>query len=93
MNIEFKSISELYNRVYPALKSKVKELKKNKIDYIKEVDIWNFLISYKWKNSRGLDLSDIVDDILNVDNSLLDNYVKEEIKKMEKDANVDVEIM
>ena len=36
MDINFTSIEELYKRVYPALKSKVKELKKNDINYIKE---------------------------------------------------------
>ena len=93
MEIVFKNINELYSRVYPALKSKVKELQFNKIDYIKEVDIWNCLVQYKWKTSVGLDLSEMVDDILNVDNSIIDKFVKDQIKKQEKEANLDVEII
>lgn len=93
MDIKFNSIEELYKRVYPALKSKVKELKKYKIDYIKEVDIWNFLIESKWKNTRGLLLSDIVDDILNTDNSLIDKYVKDQLKKIEPEVKTNIEII
>ena len=93
MNVNFNSISELYNRVYPALKSKVKELKRNKIDYVKEVDVWNCLVEYKWKKSIGLDLSEIVDDILNIDNFVLEQFVKNEIKKQKKEANYDIEIL
>ena len=93
MDIEFNNIKELYDRVYPALKSKVKELKKNKITHIKEVDVWNCLTHLKWKSTKGLLLSDIVDDILNIDNSIIENYVKEEIKKTKKEPNLDFEII
>lgn len=93
MDIEFNSIKELYDRVYPALKSKVKELRKNNITYIKEVDVWNCLTHFKWKSTKGLVLSDIVNDILNVDNSIIEDYVKEEIKKTNKEANLDFEII
>ena len=93
MNIEFNSIKELYDRVHPALKSKVRELRKNKITYIKEVDVWNCLTQLKWKSTKGLLLSDIVDDILNVDNNIIENYVKEEMKKIEKNANLDIDII
>ena len=93
MDIEFNNIKELYDRVYPALKSKVKELKKNKITYIKEVDVWNCLTHLKWKSTKGLVLSDIVDDILKIDNSIIEDYVKEEIKKTKKEANLDFEII
>ena len=93
MDIEFNSIKELYDRVYPALKSKVRELKKNKITYIKEIDVWNCLVDIKWKSTKGLLLSDIVDDILNIDNSVIESFVKEEIKKMEKKVDLDFEII
>lgn len=93
MDINFTSIEELYKRVYPALKSKVKELKKNDINYIKEEDIWNYLVELHWKKDKGLLLSDVVDDILNTENSVIDNYVKNEMKKMKREANYDVEII
>lgn len=93
MDIAFNNINELYKRVFPALKSKVKELNKNKIDYIKEVDIWNYLVESRWKSTKGLVLADIVDDILNTDNKKIEDYVKEQMKKIEREANLDVEII
>ena len=93
MDIKFNSIEELYKRVYPALKSKVKELKRYNMNYIKEVDIWNSLIESKWKNTRGLLLSDMVDDILNTDNAFFDKYVKEKMKKVETEVNTNIEII
>ncbi|MDD6879607.1 MAG: post-transcriptional regulator [bacterium] len=93
MDIGFNSLKELYDRVYPALKSKVRELKRNNIDYINEIDVWNALINKKWKKEKGLLLSDIVDDILNIENQLIDDYVKEEIKKSERKVDLESEII
>ncbi len=93
MEIEFKSVRELYERVTPALKSKVKELRKNNITYINENDIWNCLIELYWKKEKGLVLSEIVDDILNTDNSILEEYKKEQMKKVETKENLDDEII
>lgn len=81
MDIEFNSIKELYDRLIPALEAKVSELRRNNLDYIKKDDIWNYLKINKWKNANNLLLYQMVDDILNTDNILLDNYVKDEIKK------------
>lgn len=83
MDISFESIEELYQRVYPALHAKRMELKRLGFAYIKEKDIWTFLAESKWKNSQNLMLSDIVDDILHVDNKLLDKYIKEKIENQE----------
>ncbi len=93
MDVNFSSISELYDRVKPALKSKALELKKLKMDYIKEVDIWNCLVELRWKNEKGLVLADIVDDILNIDNKIIDNYVKEKIKKVKNEVNTNLDII
>ena len=67
-DIEFKSVFDLYSRVKPALNIKAKELKREKYDYIKEEDIWNYLIKNKWSEAEGLVLCDVVDDILHADN-------------------------
>jgi len=85
--IKFKTLSELYERILPALKSKTKELNKKGMNYIHEEDIWNFLKNYKWTSSRDLDLSSIVNDVFNVDVKELDNYVKENIKDYRRDVN------
>lgn len=81
MDIEFNSIKELYDRVTPALNTKVIELKRNDLDYIKKDDIWNYLKNKKWSKANNLLLYQMVDDILNLDNVEIDNYVKEEIRK------------
>lgn len=78
--IKFKSLQELYNRILPALKSKTKELNKKGLNYIHEEDIWNFLKTYKWVNSRDLDLGSMVNDIFNVSEREVDTFVKEKIK-------------
>ena len=49
MNTEFKNLDDLYNRIKPALYSKVMELKRNHISYVKESDIWNYLRMYGLK--------------------------------------------
>ena len=81
MDIEFNSIKELYDRVTPALNTKVTELKRNDLDYIKKDDIWNYLKDKKWSKANNLLLYQMVDDILNLDNNEIDEYVKEEIRK------------
>lgn len=81
MDIEFNSIKELYERLLPALKTKVTELKRNDLDYIKVEDIWNYLKETKWKSANNLLLYQMVDDILKLDNNEIDEYVKAEIRK------------
>ena len=81
MDIEFNSIKELYDRVTPALNTKVTELKRNDLDYIKKDDIWNYLKQTKWSTANNLLLYQMVDDILNLDNMEIDEYVKKEIRK------------
>ena len=81
MDIEFNSIKELYDRLTPALNSKVNELRRLDIDYIKANDIWNYLKDTKWKISKNLLLINMVSDVFSLDNKVIDNYVKEEIRK------------
>ncbi len=81
MDIEFNNVKELYDRVKPALKSKVTELKRNDMDYIKADDIWNYLKITKWSKANNLLLYQMVDDILNLDNNEIDEYVKNNIRK------------
>lgn len=76
---EITSKEELYKRVKPALRAKKRELARLGYYYIKETDIWNYLIQSKWLKSHDLMLSDVVDDILNSSNRKLDHYVKEQM--------------
>lgn len=89
MNMEFKSLDDLYKRIKPALYSKVMELKRNGISYIKEEDIWNYLSVNVWKNSKLLSIYDMVNDILELDSSELKEYVLSLLKKL--DRNIDKE--
>ena len=85
--IKFKNLTELYERILPALKSKTREIRKKGLDYIHEEDIWNYLKNYKWTSSRSLDLGDMVNDIFNVEVHELDSYVKNEFKNYRRDIN------
>ena len=91
MDVEFNNILELYERLKPALLAKVAELKRNDINYIKIEDIWNYLKVTKWSSASNLLLYQMVDDILNIDNILLDNYVKDNVKLTRVQLNLDGE--
>ena len=69
---------DLYKRLVPALNSKIKELEKIGENSIKKEDLWNFLIKSKWTSVNSLSLSEMVDDILNMDNNII-------IKNVHKD--------
>lgn len=77
MDLEFSSLKDLYLRISPALKTKKTELDRMGLSYIEEKDIWDYLVENKWKVGKDLTLSDIVDDILNTDNTSIDKYFKE----------------
>jgi len=84
MNIEFGSVQELYERLKPALKSKVEELKRDGYDYLSAEDIWNYLKEKKWKSSRNLALHEMVSDIFSSDNALIDAYFKGKLNKKQR---------
>lgn len=69
MDIEFNSIEDLYKKVLPALKIKKREMKKKGIEK-SEIDIFNHLIQTKWSKMVNLSLNEIVNDILNYQNSI-----------------------
>ena len=81
--IEFKSAKELYDRVLPALYSKVKEVRNLGFKYITEKDIWNYLVNNTWKTKRNLQLHDLISDILYADNYKLNDYVMDKMKLLD----------
>lgn len=92
--IEFKSAKELYDRVLPALYSKVKELRNLGFKYITEKDIWNYLVNSTWKTKRNLQLHDLISDILYADNIKINDYVMDKMKKLKtRNDNVDEEML
>ena len=83
-NFGIKSTIDLYKRVLPALNCKVRELEKLGTNNIKKEDIWNYLIKNKWETVKGLKLSDMVDDILNINNDELISNITNMKNNIEK---------
>ena len=73
MDLNFKSVEELYIRMLPALKTKKNEMKSLKMN-INEIDIWNYFCQNIWNQKNGLTMGEMVDDILNTDS--IDIYGK-----------------
>ena len=63
--IKFNSLIELFNRLYPAFNTKVKELKNDGVN-VSEVELWNYLKNNNWQNSGSLTLYDMVSDIFSI---------------------------
>jgi len=85
MNTEFKNLDDLYNRIKPALYSKVMELKRNHISYVKESDIWNYLSKNVWSKKENLSLNDMVSDIMSLSIDDIKSYVFDILKKRDEE--------
>lgn len=81
---KFNSLSDLYKRVLPAIKTKVSELRRENVKFVDSLDVWNYCIETKWKLKNDLRIYEIVDDILNVDASNIALYVRSNIVKYKK---------
>lgn len=79
MENEFTTLEQLYKRIRPALTAKANEMRMQGYNYIKEEDIWNYLKEVKWINSKNLLLFEMVRDILNVENSIIDDYLRNKL--------------
>lgn len=79
--IVFENSAELFERIKPALNSKLKELTKEGIDTVKKEDIWNYLIKNKWKDANNLLLSDMVNDVLRLDAEEMLKYLETKMKE------------
>lgn len=77
MEIKFSSCEELYRRITPALRTRVREFRSDYLYTIDEDDIWNYLRAGKWRNENGLTLASMVNDILNVDSKEILDYLKD----------------
>lgn len=84
-DLNFRNLDELYNRIKPALYSKVEEIRRNNISYIKEEDIWNYLSINKWKNSESLTLNDMVTDIMDLKIDDVKMYVLDLVRRRNTD--------
>ena len=61
--MNFNSLEELKNRLMPALRTKVSDLRRSRIN-INEDELWDILSKNKWSKAIDLTLGDMVNDIL-----------------------------
>ena len=90
---DFSSLQELYLRLTPAFSSKMHEVKLKGYNYVKAIDIWNYLSEKKWNNKKDLSLYEMVDDILNANNEELNSYVLNILKKQNREIYFDEDIL
>lgn len=86
--IKFKSLNDLYKRLYPALNTRKKELSDMGIR-VMEIDIWNYLSGSLWAKNNSLSLYDMVKDILEVKEDKIINYLQR--KKVKEGEDIDTE--
>ena len=89
--IVFASQEELYKRILPALRSKKKKIHKEGFKSILEKDIWDYMRLNKWNQSIGLELCEMVDDILNTPNiKIMEYYHKIHMPLFNKIEEIDL---
>lgn len=81
--MEYKSGEELFKSLKGAFLVKLRMIK-NEYDYIKMVDIWNYLKINKWCKDKNLSISEMVNDIIDVDITKVDLFLKKHIKEEER---------
>lgn len=79
----YTSQEELFNKLSGAFNVKLRLIKKD-YDYIKKVDIWNYLKINKWCKDKNLTISEMVNDIIEIDVKKVDLFLKEHLKKEER---------
>lgn len=78
--MDYSSEKELFNDLKGALKVKLRTIKE-KYDYISMLDIWNYLKLNKWRYDQNLTISEMVNDIIDVDIIKVDTFIKSQNKK------------
>ena len=63
-----------------------KDLIKREYNYIKKVDIWNYLKINKWCKDKNLTISEMVNDIIEADVTKVDLFLKKHLKEEERKA-------
>ena len=89
MEMEFTSLEQLYKRLKPALVAKANEMRMQGYKYIKADDVWNYLKEVKWVRTKNLSLYEMVSDILNTDNYLIDNHLREKLNLKKRRPNLE----
>ena len=71
---------ELFKILSWAFKVKLRIIK-NRYDYIKMVDIWNYLKINKWCKDKNLSISEMTNDIISVDIDKVDMFLKQHLRQ------------
>ena len=79
MSEEIRTVEEVYEWVIPAVRSIGEVRWRSGFTDISGDDIWNYLKEKKWTREKGLSLYQMVDDILNSESSLIDDYLKSKL--------------
>lgn len=79
----YKSQEELFNFLSGAFNVKLRLINKE-YNYIRKIDIWNYLKINKWSKAKNLTLSEMVNDIIEVDITKVDLFLKDHLKKEKK---------
>lgn len=74
--MEYTSQEELYNSLVSVFAVKRRLLSITKYNYLTDKDIWLYLANMKWKYAIGLTLNEIINDIINIDGSLVNDYIQ-----------------
>lgn len=78
--MEYLSLEELYRDLKGAFNVKLRLIGEN-YKHIKANDIWDYLRINKWSKDKGLTLSEMVNDIIEVDIKKVDLFQREKISK------------
>lgn len=76
----YNSQRELFNMLRGAFNVKLRLIEKE-YNYIKQIDIWNYLKINKWCKDKNLSLSEMVNDIIEVDITKVDLFIKSNLKE------------
>lgn len=74
----FSSLEQLYQRLLPAFKTKVGEMKREKMIFITEDDLWKYFCTQVWHGKSSITLFEMVNDILNTDNFEIYESIRKE---------------
>lgn len=85
MENKFTTQNDLYIKVLPALKTKKNEMIREGIKMVREIDLWEYNKEFTWRKAKGLTLASIVNDILNTDSKLYEEYIVRRYR--ERDEN------
>lgn len=77
--MEYNNQLELYRALIPAFNVKLRLLKNDHYSNITNEDIWKYLSLTKWRYTYNLTISEMVNDIINIDASNIINFKGENI--------------